>query len=1394
MFIVSRVEKQRESEKAMKKQGKRIGWLCRLFLLAAMVLFLVPETVVHAGTLYESPYVQFTEDGYGWTVKEALPYTDYIHRYKYPENRPEYWYDTGEKIETGIVSTFRELNEGEHYYDYKRYGEVPVKYWEVKHATGWCIHQCPEDTWHGIVDTEDSCKKAYYSGWFAYCADCEGQITPVLVYMSKDAAASLTSLDVDLGYYYTCPSCAHIENTADKLAHECRQISFNKYKVVYDKNVENPMDVAGFMEPSFHMYNNEDVYRGEPVTPISTLSKNVYTRRGYTFAGWNTKPDGSGTAFEDCAEILNLSVYDCNIDEERGTVTLYAQWEYAESTLRIDPDGGTYEGSADITAVTKRYGETYFADPEKVTPPKGYKVSFHTDGGNAISPMDAEKIFAGWQLAEDFHGAFRNNRYAFLGENGTVDRISATYDLGSIILPTPVKQGKSFGGWFLDSGCTKPVGFGGDRYTPTKSVTLYAKWVDLVLTSDPNYTDNNAKGAVDLSWSQPDNKKKTYKLYESKDGTNFSTIYGAKESTQKKEINKDFAYKGAKEVYTVPYTGFYYLDAYGAQGGGKVGSYAGGRGGNSSGIFYLTAGEQLTVTVGGQNGYNGGGTGRQHGNGGGATTITSNLKGTLIVAGGGGAAGEGGNGGAGGANTSLRADKASNGANGYAGGGGGYVGGNAGEYTVHNHVASCRHAHEGDATSGGACYGPASCGSTSFSKKDGGCYKAYRCDRDNKGNVIYGDRCKGTCHAYCPHKNTTGHCVSNISYQCNQCGAWYSTNPGVCTANFGYALTCGRTTDPICGYIQGQVLSSKPAYGGSNYVNSGYATNISTYAGRRSGNGKASVKEISVGYLGVMSLKGVSAPDLAAPDAIDGRSLSFKADGESAVQVSFEEPKDNGTQYWYRVNSYQETDGTQLCISNITTETLTTGVVGYYYILNTTPTQTVTAKSAQNKGNLLTSTTIRVLMKEGTRYLHVAAVDKAGNVGPTTNIALSYDELTQSGALTGNLATDPIEVTDVINGKDNETVYRKDDKTYYVRADGKGAFMLSFRSFLYGKATQNHQVDYQIFDVNITGENKQRYSTRIPYCVPVSDQNNLPVSEFVREMKGDSILKDAMNTGAYRKRNALDNYFYQAFTIPKSFHGKSMVVTPVAGTTTGNGITYSDWDKDVLNAVTLIADGEAPDILGTSVLEGRDTINREDGPITLDINATDDLSGVGSLEMVITNLDSTEKRTYTPDATGHIKVDITQGNSFFGGNLCIKIVSTDNVGNTRTLEYGATEFTLEAEIERILAPHTPIFKCGESGFLKITTWGYAERIEVEFPAEFVEQNTELNKTYSYIDFPQYKREELVQFMVPLNVTPGKQYIITVRAYKGNELLEEQPCLCTVAVEGSVLDEFRTRLR
>ena len=106
-----------------------------------------------------------------------------------------------------------------------------------------------------------------------------------------------------------------------------------------------------------------DAFRkaGDPGTTATTAEAGIFLRKGHTFAGWNTKADGTGTAYQAGADVAYPA--------EGDTLTLYAQWEAnAYKTEFRDWRGRT------ITSGMARYGSmptvpalsdtTWLADPD----------------------------------------------------------------------------------------------------------------------------------------------------------------------------------------------------------------------------------------------------------------------------------------------------------------------------------------------------------------------------------------------------------------------------------------------------------------------------------------------------------------------------------------------------------------------------------------------------------------------------------------------------------------------------------------------------------------------------------------------------------------------------------------------------------------------------------------------------------------------------------------------------------------------------------------------------------------------------------------------------------------------------------------------------------------------
>ncbi len=1415
------------------------------------------ETAVKK-TIHNSPYVLFSPDGQAFTTCAG--------------DRNYKWYEDNDSttIDTGIKSSLRPLQTGEHYYNRYRRGELAVGMWKVVHRRGHCIHNLPWDReWHGVPTGGEACMRYYYSGWKAFCADCGEALEQANIYMSREAAASIEYLDLGsderpMGYYYRCPFCRHMEQGITFLAHRCKGISQNQYKVIYDPNAD---EYAGYMSESSHMYNNAAEYEGETVIPVTHLTENNYTRTGYRFTGWNTRPDGSGDHYADRAEICNLSAADwrkANRETwtagDNGRVTLYAQWSKTESTLVIDANGGTYDGIA-ISSITSPYGEKYVLRGELVQPPEGHRVFFETNGGSGVDLLVGTMHLVEWMKEIPFHGQFDENIYLFSDPNGTTDTLKAFYQADPVILPKADRKGWSFGGWYYDPEFSVPAGGAGDQIIPSQDITLYAQWTDLRLQALDNYNANGGKGAVDLSWTQSDQKDKTYILYQKRERGAWLRVNTAEDIGSTTVIDTAYVCEEAEKQYTVPYTGLYTIKAMGAQ-GKSYGSYPGGYGGSVSGTFRLQKGECLTYRIGGQNGYSGGGNASDYGNGGGMTSVISDRKGLLLIAGGGGGASPVGAGGAGGSMESVIRSRQT-GEDGMAGGGAGYFGGTAGEKIVHHHTNTCYR---------DTSYTPG-LGNWEYYIRGKNCYadeirfssQYYGHTTNDDGDPCIMVRAGWARNGYSPYDQrwnvsgyqgipTNGNTTLNLSYFCegwggvgeNICDLDYfpeSREPSsfvvldqngtrIAAGNFseypytgyykwnnidrvgssefhqtlnialpegtthvfvhlqfhlqgsvwvtaginGLSFSGGRTL--ICGYEEGQVLSSRPAYGGSNYVNTEYAKMYESRNGVRSGDGILMLQAKNIGYQDSLELDGVTATDHAAPDKIS-EEVTREALDDMTVRITWTEPKDNGTTYYHRLESYLTGSTVVLCDSNITKNTLVSGVKGYYYLVDQEKATVVT-----DRANYIKAPSADIKTMAAVQYLHIAAVDTAGNVGVTTHIPIDETEVPWK-----------IYTRQLVIDENADNVYLTAEKSWYVRADGKTPFTLTNEACMEGVPSSRYQLSETIYETILSDGSVARSRIRTPLSEVADGPLRTDASKLTYATEGTVVLQQYPYSYTVRSEQNRKLVGVQKFVIGGELSGQRIQVIPAAGVNPGTDkAVYSDHAQDEHNKITLIADGEAPVIRGMEILENRDLIDRREGDITIRATAEDLGSGLRKFYLVIDNKDNDISRTYTPEADSCITITITKDDPIFSGDFTVLGYAVDNVGNECSNTYGTTEFALESNIERVLEPKEPVFKCGESGVLTFTTWGYADRVEVIFPEAMTALDPTLNRIYDYTETPGYRITEQLPFMVPLYTPENQKMEITVRAYKGDRKLEDHPTISVIGVSGTVLDELRTRLR
>ena len=176
------------------------------------------------------------------------------------------------------------------------------------------------------------------------------------------------------------------------------------------------------------------------------------SKTGNTFNGWYTQSSG-GTKVS-------------NTYTPTGNVTLYAHWTNVNYTLTINPNGGTWNNTTSTSTKTGTTNSTLsIANPT----PKGYTVSFDSNGGNNVSSITSQRTFANWSLSGS--GSISGTTYTFGAGNAT---LTANYNNGSITLPSATKAGHNFKGWYSNGCGTTFIGNAGESYTPTRNVTLKA--------------------------------------------------------------------------------------------------------------------------------------------------------------------------------------------------------------------------------------------------------------------------------------------------------------------------------------------------------------------------------------------------------------------------------------------------------------------------------------------------------------------------------------------------------------------------------------------------------------------------------------------------------------------------------------------------------------------------------------------------------------------------------------------------------------------------------------------------------------------------------------------------------------------------------------------------------
>lgn len=190
------------------------------------------------------------------------------------------------------------------------------------------------------------------------------------------------------------------------------------------------------------------------------------------------------------------------------------------------------------------------------------------------------------------------------------------------------------------------------------------------------------------------------------------------------------------------------------------------------------------------------------------------------------------------------------------------------------------------------------------------------------------------------------------------------------------------------------------ATGGQGFVNGSKIQSGSTVQGNRGSqyyNGQASWAYYNSSQT-LPQITNIQVSDTAAPNAPKQNGSQLRYSGQNIIADIIEQG-DKGQTTYFKAQSYDSDTGNKLNDQNTLTYNVTTGVAKFIYKIDYNNSTTITSgtdcQGYYKDGNAKLCASVTLTGDQRDRYLHVAAVDGAGNVGPTCHIHIpSYVVIT----------------------------------------------------------------------------------------------------------------------------------------------------------------------------------------------------------------------------------------------------------------------------------------------------------------------------------------------------------------------------------------------------------------
>ena len=225
------------------------------------------------------------------------------------------------------------------------------------------------------------------------------------------------------------------------------------------------------------------------------LTTNTFTRTGYTFSGWNTQANGSGTSYTDGQSVQNLT------STANATITLYAQWTIQNYTITYDLDGGTV-ATANPSSYNVESSAITLNNPTKT----GYTFAGWT-GSNGTTPATTITIAKDSTGNRNYKANWTINKYTltFITNGGTtIEAITQDYNTSVTAPANPTKNGYTFTAWDK----TIPARMPAENMTFTASWTIINYTISYDLDGG-TVTDNPTSYNIESSAITLNNPTKT---------------------------------------------------------------------------------------------------------------------------------------------------------------------------------------------------------------------------------------------------------------------------------------------------------------------------------------------------------------------------------------------------------------------------------------------------------------------------------------------------------------------------------------------------------------------------------------------------------------------------------------------------------------------------------------------------------------------------------------------------------------------------------------------------------------------------------------------------------------------------------------------------------------------